>query len=203
MNGKRSGVSLFLGILLLLPCMAEASQEEDSMNNTLRMILQRKSVRSFTPQPVSRDTLNTILRAGMAAPSARDRRPWRFVVVTERAVLEALGKGLPFAKMTAQAAAAIVVVGDLEGQNGGRGSDYWIQDCSAVTQNILLAVESLGLGAVWTAVYPNADRIEIVRRVLGIPEGFMPLNVIPLGHPAESPKPKDKWTPDNIRWEKW
>jgi len=183
---------------------APSATKGTAMNETLKIIFSRKSVRTFQEgKVVPRETLELIVRAGMAAPSARDRRPWQFVVVTDPLVLKELTDDLPYAKMTAQAGAAIVVLGDLDTQNGGRSSDYWLQDCSAVTQNILLAVESLGLGAVWTAVYPNQDRIVPVRRILGLPDHIMPLNLIPVGFPAGETKPKDKWDASRIRWNGW
>lgn len=167
------------------------------------VIFSRKSVRKFQNKPVSRNDLELILKAGMAAPTAVDRRPWAFVAVTDRKMLDTLADKLPYAKMLYQAGAAIVVLGDLDKTLPGEGQAYWIQDCSAVTQNILLAVEALGLGAVWTAVYPSKEREASVREVLGLPLNVIPLNVIPIGVPDGDPKPKDKWDPTVIHWEKW
>lgn len=167
------------------------------------VIFSRKSVRKFQNKPVSRADLELILKAGMAAPTAVDRRPWAFVAVTDRKMLDTLADKLPYAKMLYQAGAAIVVLGDLDKTLPGEGQAYWIQDCSAVTQNILLAVEALGLGAVWTAVYPSKEREASVREVLGLPLNVIPLNVIPIGVPDGDPKPKDKWDPTVIHWEKW
>ncbi len=174
-----------------------------SAPDAFTVIFNRKSVRKFTDKVVERKDLELILKAGMAAPTAVDRRPWAFVAVTDRAVLNALADKLPYAKMLYQATAAIVVLGDLDKTLPGEGQAYWIQDCSAVTQNILLAVEALGLGAVWTATYPGKDREAAVREVLGLPLNVIPLNVIPIGYPDGDPKPKDKWDPTIIHWEKW
>ncbi|OPY09116.1 MAG: FMN reductase (NADPH) [Syntrophaceae bacterium PtaB.Bin038] len=177
--------------------------EEVLMNDTLKTIFARKSVRSYRTEAVSDEKLQMLVRAGMAAPTAVDKRPWEFVVVTDRAVLKRLADALPYAKMAERAAAAIVVGGDVRRQWGGMESDYWIMDCSAATQNILLAAESMGLGAVWTAVYPEDSRVRAVRQILGIPPHVVPLNVIPVGVPSGREKPKDKYDPKQIHWNKW
>jgi len=178
-------------------------EETSKAPDAFTVIFNRKSVRKFQNKPVQKKDLELILRAGMAAPTAVDRRPWAFVAVTDRAVLTALADRLPYAKMLHQAGAAVVVLGDLDKTLPGEGQAFWIQDCSAATQNILLAVEALGLGAVWTAVYPDKDREASVREVLGLPLNLIPLNVIPIGYPEGEQKPKDKWDPSIIHWEKW
>jgi nitroreductase len=166
-------------------------------------IYSRKSVRTFTGAPVPRALLEQLARAGMAAPTAMDKRPWAFVLVTDKAVLQKLAEGLPYAKMLNEAGGAVVVCGMREKTLPGEGGEYWVQDCSAATQNVLLAAEGLGLGAVWTGVYPGAERVALVRKVLGIPENVVPLNVIPVGHPTGAEKPKDKFDEKNIHWNAW
>ncbi|HNX75275.1 MAG TPA: nitroreductase family protein [Candidatus Rifleibacterium sp.] len=172
----------------------------DSLNPTLTTIYQRKSVRNFTGAEVSRDVLTELVKAGMAAPTARNRQPWQFVVVNDRAALNALAEKLPYAKMLASSAAAIVVCGDLAIARAGDSESMWMLDCSAATQNILLAAESMGLGAVWTAAYPYAERIAAVNSVLLLPEHVVPLCVIPVGRPAGVDQPKDKWKPERLHW---
>ena len=167
-------------------------------------IAARTSIRKFNPsKPVSDTDIEKILKAGMCAPSAMDRRPWEFIVVKDKAKLAALGSRLPYSRCGNGAQAAIVVCGNLDNGLPGRGKEYWIHDCSAATMNILLAAKGLGLGAVWTGVYPGEDRVAIVREVLAIPDGYAPLNVIPLGYPAENPPPKDKWNPAKVHHDKW
>ena len=167
-------------------------------------IAARTSIRKFNPsKPVSDTDIEKILKAGMCAPSAMDRRPWEFIVVKDKAKLAALGSRLPYSRCGNGAQAAIVVCGNLDNGLPGRGKEYWIHDCSAATLNILLAAKGLGLGAVWTGVYPGEDRVAIVREVLAIPDGYAPLNVIPLGYPAENPPPKDKWNPAKVHHDKW
>jgi nitroreductase len=196
------GWLLASGIIACLAGSAWAA-EETLMNDTLKTIFSRKSVRTFKSETVPKEKLELLIRAGMAAPTAVDKRPWEFIVVTDRTVLKQLADALPFAKMADKGAAAIIVGGDVRKQWGGMDSDYWIMDCSAATENILLAAESMGLGAVWTAVYPEESRIRTVRQILGIPSHIVPLNLIPLGVPAGREKPKDKYNPAQIHWNKW
>ena len=172
-------------------------------NQTLKTIYNRKSVRSFTDEKVTAEQLEELARAGMAAPSVRNTQPWAFILVTDRATLNSLANGLPYAKMLFHASAAIVVCGIPEKSGNDSPEGYWVQDCSAATQNILLAAESMELGAVWTAAYPRTERVNIVREILNIPEKVIPLNVIPVGYPDGKDKPKDKFRKENILWERW
>jgi len=167
-------------------------------------IRDRTSIRKFDPTvEVSEEMIEKILKAGMCAPSAMDKRPWEFVVVRDPAQLKALGDALPYSRVGNGAKVAIVVCGNLDNGLPGCGKEYWIHDCSAASMNILLAAKALGLGAVWTGVYPGEDRIAAVRKIVGIPEGYAPLNVIPLGAPAENPPPKDKWNPAKVHKDRW
>ena len=133
----------------------------------------------------------------MAAPSGKDMRPWEFIVVDDRATLDSMAVALPYAKMLKNAPVAIIVCGNVE------RSSYWYLDCSAATQNILLAAEALGLGAVWTATYPYPDRMEVVRECVGLPDQIKSLCVIPIGYPAMPHQPKDKWDETRIHYNKW
>jgi len=171
-------------------------------NEALEIIYTRRSVRSFTGASVGREDLSRILRAGMAAPSAVNIQPWAFIVVTKRATLDELCDKLPYAKMLDKAGAAIVVCG-IPNKDETYSKHYWVMDCSAATENILLAAHALGLGAVWTAVYVDEERIATVRRILNIPESIIPLNVIPVGVPREKGKAMDKFKEENIHWEGW
>src|SRR5512135_387222 len=130
-------------------------------NDALKIIYTRRSVRSFTGDTVSREDLMKILRAGMSAPSAVNIQPWAFVVVTKRETLDELCAKLPYAKMLDKAGAAIVVCG-IPDKDEVFSKDYWIMDCSAASENILLACHALGLGAVWTAVHVDTERIATV-----------------------------------------
>ncbi|MGL5271912.1 MAG: nitroreductase family protein [Phocaeicola sp.] len=172
----------------------QASQE----NQTMESIFNRTSVRSYTTQKVEKEKVDLMLRAAMAAPTAVNKQPWAFIVVDDREVLDSLAANLPYAKMIAEAPLAIVVCGNLDKALTEVDRNYWIQDCSAATQNILLAAHSLGLGAVWTGVTPRQERIKTVREVLNIPSNLVPLNVIPIGYPKGETKPKDKFDASNI-----
>ena len=169
----------------------------------LETILKRRSVRSFTGQTPDHSMLMTLLKAAMAAPSARNRQPWAFLVITERSTLDSLAEGLPYTKMLYTAGAAIVVCGDstVELQEGA--TDLWYQDAAAASQNILLQAYAMGLGAVWSALFPYGDRSTHVRNIIGLPDHISPFSIIPLGYPAGEDLPKDKFKPERIHWEKW
>ena len=172
-------------------------------NAVIKAIHSRKSVRHFNDENVLKEQLEVLIRAGMAAPSANNLQPWAFIGITNRDTLDQLANGLPYAKMLFRTSAAIVVCGIPAKSGSDSPEGYWVQDCSAASQNILLAAEALGMGAVWTGVHPRAERIKIVRNILGIPDTVIPLNVIPIGYPEGIDKPKDKFKKENIMWEGW
>ena len=177
---------------------------DGTVPDVLTAIRTRKSVRKFdVTKKVEEEKVEKILRAAMCAPSAMDKRPWEFVVVRDPAQLKQLGERLPYSRCGDGAQLAIVVCGNEDNGLPGRGKEYWIHDCSAASMNLLLAAHGLGLGAVWTGVYPGEDRVAVVREVLSVPEGYAPLNVIPLGYPAENPTLKDKWNPAKVHHDKW
>ena len=188
-------------------------KQQSTQPSALDVIMTRTSIRNFTGDPVSQEQLETILRAGMAAPSAINIQPWRFVVLTDKERIAELFGGGFRAQMFTSAGAVIVVCGQTTFMRKPWGqpdapeelSDniFWFEDCSAAAQNILLAAHALGLGAVWTAGYPAMDRVAPLAQSLGLPSDVLPLCVIPIGVPAENPDPKDKWKPENIHWEKW
>lgn len=138
----------------------------------------------------------------MAAPTAVNRQPWQFVVIDTRESLDSLAEVLPYAKMLNHASLAIVPCGDLSKAFENEPM-YWVQDLSAATENLLLAAHSLGLGAVWTGVYPTAERVAAVSRRLGLPSNIVPLAVVPVGYPEGEQHPKDKWNPDVIHYNHW
>lgn len=172
------------------------------MNEVLKCIFERSSVRQYTLQPVDRKTVELLVKAAMAAPTAKNRQPWTFIAITQKETLNQLAEGLPYAKMVKDAPCAIVVCGDMS-KTKEEDKDKWVVDCSAATENLLLAAHSLGLGAVWTGVYPDTSRVELVRSCLNLPEHVIPLNVIPVGYPLGESKPKDKFKPERLMWERW
>ena len=175
----------------------------DKTSIILENLYTRKSVRNFTGEPVTKACLLALLKAGIAAPSARNRQPVAFVAVTERPVLDALGEGLPFTKMLFNAGACIVVCGDSSVPLQEGATDLWHQDAAAATENILLAAEAMELGAVWSALYPYPDRENHVRKMVKLPPSVTPFSIIPVGHPAGKDQPKDKFRPEKIHWETW
>lgn len=177
--------------------------ETDKSAAVIENIMTRTSIRAFADTPVEDEKIETILRAGMAAPSAVNKQPWAFVVVQGRENLDRLSEANPRARMLATAQAAIVVCGDMSKAIEGPMGEYWVQDASAATENILLAAHGLGLGAVWTGVYPNPNVMPNIAEALELPSHVIPLCVIPIGYPAESPAPKDKWKPENVHYNRW
>ena len=174
------------------------TKNSDAQNAAIKNIMTRTSIRQYTNEPVSKADIETLLRAGMAAPTAVNKQPWHFVVVTDKAKLKELSGGR--GRMLEQCALAIVVCGNMDKAMPGKAREYWIQDCSAATENILLAANALGLGAVWTGVYPMDDRVSAVSKAMKLPETIVPLCTIVIGHPAEQPKPKNKWKLENISY---
>ena len=188
-------------------------KSQESAPSALDVIMSRTSIRSFTGEAVSAEQLETILKAGMAAPTAMNKQPWRFVVVTDKdKIAKVFASGFR-GEMFTQAGAVIVVCGETTmmmkpfGQPDAPETEvpnmFWFEDCSAAAENILLAAKALGLGAVWTAGYPAEERITPIAEALGIPSCVVPLCIIPVGVPAEDPAPKDKWNPDFIHWNQW
>ncbi len=160
-------------------------------------IFSRRSIRKYTEEQVSEDDIKTLLEAAMAAPSANNSQPWHFVVVTERAILDALAETHPYSKMLAQAALCIAVCGD------PALSPFWEQDCSAATENLLVAVTALGLGAVWVGIHPSDERVIITRKILSIPETIITLNLISVGYPAEEKEPRTQYNEARVHRERW
>ena len=169
----------------------------------LENIFQRRSVRNYTGEAVDHGMLMTLMKAAMAAPSARNRQPWAFVAVSERSLLDELAEGLPKTKMLYKAGAAIVVCGDSSIELEEGAADLWYIDAAAASENILLAANSMGLGAVWSALYAYPGRAGHVAKVLGLPAHINPFSIIPVGHPTGEDQPKDKFRPERIHWEKW
>ena len=161
-------------------------------------IFSRRSIRRYTREPVSEEDIRTILEAAMAAPSASNRKPWHFVVVSERETLNRLAEAHKYAKMLNEAPLCISVCGDQS-----VSERFWVQDCSAATENLLLAAAALGLGAVWCGVHPSQDRVKDVSEILGIEAPVVPLNIIAIGHPAEEKEPRTQYDEDRVHRERW
>ncbi len=169
------------------------------MPDIIDIILSRRSIRQFTDEPVDQETLILLLKAAMSAPTACNSQPWEFIVVTEQATLDCIRGKLLFARYNAPA--AIVVCGNLSIANNSAARDHWIQDCSAATENILIAAAGMGLGAVWIGVYPYPSKIKPLAEALGIPENVIPLSMIYVGHPAEKREPRTQFDEHKVYWQ--
>ena len=160
----------------------------------------RRSIRQFTGEAIPDDTLRALVLAGLSAPSARNRRPYEFVVLRSRETFRQLAEANPYAHMLPQADAVLVVCGDA---NCEQKDEFLQQTCGAAVENILLAAHGLGLGAVWCGVRTGSDWEALLGRVMHLPEGVRAMQVVALGHPAETPAPRDYWTPEKLHWETW
>ncbi len=168
--------------------------------DAIEAILTRRSIRRYAPGPIPGDVVRTLLEAAMAAPSSKNRQPWAFVLLEDRALLDAIPEFHPHAAMLRHAPLAILVCADttrqpLEG--------YWLQDCAAATQNLLLAAHALGLGACWVGVQPRAEREAGLRRLLSLPDTIRPVALVALGLPAETPPRADRFDPSRIHRNGW
>lgn len=166
----------------------------------MEAIYSRRSVRQYTSKPVSRELVREILKAAMSAPSAGNERPWHFIILTDRAILDEIPKFHPYSAMLKQASAAILVCGDpaLEKHKG-----YWVLDCAAASENILLAAHAKGLGAVWCGVYPTEDRVQNLKKLLHLPEQITPFSLMPLGFPAEIKDVPDRFDGSRVHDNRW
>ncbi len=168
--------------------------------NTIDAILTRRSIRSYKTQKIPNEKINQILKATMYAPSAMNYQPWHFIVLDERTDLDEIFKINSHADMMKQAAIAIIICGDLKLEIN---IDFLVQDCSAATQNALLAIHELGLGGVWVSSYPNKDTINGLRKYFDMPENIVPVSIIALGYPAEQPATDDRFNKSRIHYNKW
>ena len=168
---------------------------------SLEAIFTRRSIRRFTNEPVTQEQITGLLQAAMTAPSAGNQQPWEFIVVRERAPLVEITTFHQYSQMLKEAPAAIIVCADIK--RSKYAVDYWIQDCAAATQNILLAAVSAGLGTCWLGIHPQQERVEGVRRIFGIPESIVPFAVVAVGYPAKMPRRPSQFDENRIHQEKW
>ncbi len=202
---------LFLALLsgMLISCgqNTEKTMPQETTNTQTEAVLNaiqtRASIRKFTGEKISNEQINTLLRCAMAAPSAINKQPWAFLVVTDEALLQRMGEAFPFSRCGNGAACAFVMCGDMTKTIEGEGQGFWINDVSAATENLLLAAHAVGLGAVWTGVYPSRERTAQVQELLGLPEYIIPMCIVPVGIPAEQPAVKQKFKEENVHYNRW
>lgn len=194
---KRHLISMALAAVIGFTSCAQGIELTTQQQAAIDNIMTRTSIRSWEDKAVPAELVDVLLRAGMAAPTAVNRQPWHFVVLEKRSDIDrlALGRG---GGMVRKAPLAIVVCGDMNLALEGAAREYWVQDASAATENILLAANAVGLGAVWTGIYPISERVNQVREAIGLAENLVPLCTILIGYPHEHPTPKDKWNPDKV-----
>jgi len=167
----------------------------------MKEIFARASVRSFLPDPVGEDKTDLLLRAAMAAPSAGNEQPWEFVVVQDREVIDGIQRAHPHARMLSEAPACVVICADTA--RAKFDEPFWIQDCSAATENLLLVAVHLGLSAVWLGVWPIEERVKGLQELLGMPETVIPFSAVALGVPKTPAVPRQNYDPSRIHRERW
>ena len=180
-----------------------SSASSDACCATINDIMTRTSVRSYSDREVESGKVDTLLRAAMAAPTAANKQPWRFVVINDKSILKTIGENFGSMKMAAGASVAVIMCGDMTATLDGDGRDYWVQDVSAASENLLLAAHAMGLGAVWCGIYPVAERVTQFSEMLSLPEEIIPMACICVGYPAGESTPKDKWKPEYIHYNSW
>jgi nitroreductase len=170
------------------------------MMETFKSILSRRSIRRYTGEKIGSELIQMVLEAGMAAPSAGNQQPWHFMVLDDRNVLDAVPEHHPHSSMIREAPIAILVCGDISVE---KHQGYWVQDCAAATENMLVAVTALGLGAVWLGVYPREDRVQGLKGLLGLPDHIIPFSLIPVGRPAEEKPPAGRYDTSRVHYNRW
>ena len=163
-------------------------------------IYSRRSVRKFENKPVSEEDIKELLGAAMMAPSAGNQQPWQFIIVDDEEKMTAITKINEYAPMADKAPIGILVCGD---KSLEKYAGYWVQDCSAAIQNLLLATQAKGLGAVWTGIYPMEDRVEGFQKLFNLPEQVIPLGYIVIGHPGHASKKLDRYNEERVRHNSW
>ena len=206
---KKLFLAMTTVLLALGSCSTQPGEQQETAANTadngqaaIENIMTRTSIRKYKDQPVEQEKIDIMLKAAMAAPTAANLQPWHFIVIDDKNTLKLLSGQQPN-----NAPLMIAVCGDTNKTTmpDGKGKlpDFWVQDVSAATENLLLAAHAQGLGAVWTGVYPVMERVAEVANVLNCPENIIPLAVVRIGYPDESPKPKDKFKQENISYNKF
>ena len=168
--------------------------------DTIEAIHTRRSIRNYQDKQIPDELITQILKAAMAAPSARNQQPWEFIVISDPEIKEEVPTVSPFTKMILSAPAGILVCGNLDIETA---PGYWVIDCSAATQNLLLAAHSLGLGAVWTGVYPREERMNGLTELLNLPQHISPHSLVVMGYPVEIPPQQDRFKPERIHYNTW
>lgn len=182
---------------------SKSPSDEFVQKSTIEDIMTRTSVRAYSDKEVESEKVDTLLRAAMAAPTAGNKQPWRFVVINDKAILDSISENFHTMTMAKDASVAVIMCGDVTATFDGDGRDYWIQDVSAASENLLLAAHAMGLGAVWCGIYPQMSRVEHFSKMLSLPQEVIPMACICVGYPLGETTPKDKWKPEYIHYNSW
>ena len=167
-------------------------------NELIKTILARRSIRKYSENRIKEDDILIMLKAAMAATSGVNYKPWHFIVITNRQILNNLAEVHSAGKMLFEAPLYIAICGDTT-----ISEKYWVQDCSAATENILLAATAIGLGAVWLGVYPVKERLIPIKKILRLPEHIQPLNLVSIGYPDEVKNPRTQYDKSRIHCQCW
>lgn len=168
--------------------------------DAMQAILTRRSIRRYTKENVSDEIVKELLEAAMSSPSAGNEQPWHFVVIRDRKILDEIPNIHPYSGMLREAPLAILICGDESLQ---KYKGYWVQDCSAATENLLIAINAKGLGGVWLGVYPVEDRVIGIRKLLNMPDNIIPFSLISIGYPAEQKPPANRYDSSRIHYDRW
>ena len=167
---------------------------------TMKAILTRRSIRKYKAKEITKEQVNEIIKAAMYAPSAFNNQPWQFIAVDKKEILDKIFKIIPHAEMLQQAAAAIIVCGD---KNLEENINLIALNCSAATQNALLAIHDLGLGAVWVSAYPVEGTITGLKKLFNLPENIVPISILSIGYPDEEVTTEERFKPEKIHFNNW
>jgi nitroreductase len=173
------------------------------MNSKIDFIFKRRSIRKYTNKPISKELINDLMEAAMAAPSAVNKKPYEFIIINGKNTLKKISEFLPHGKLLSDAPLGIIVCGDI---NSAHMEDisYMLQDCSAAIENLLLAVDALELGACWLGVHPNEDRVDGIKNIFKLPDNIIPVAAISIGYPADDkPRKRTQYNSGKIHINKW
>lgn len=167
----------------------------------IEILYKRRSIRKYQDKEIGCESLELLVKAAASAPSASNFMPWEFIVVNDKAIMQKLRDGMYFGPYNAPA--AIVVCSNLDLAPKGPYSEFWVQDCSAATENILIAATGMGLGTVWIGTYPNKNAVKHVQKVLAVPEHVIPLSVVYIGYPDEMKEPRTQYDAKRVYWQQY
>lgn len=196
---------IVLSVRLMVSSDKTPGDGSNASDEVLECIMTRASVRKYKPETVPDSTITAVLKAGMAAPTAANQQAWHFVVITDQVLKDSITDAFQWTKMVRDCAFAVVVCGDMDKLFDDDRPDggFWTLDCSAASENMLLAAHALGLGGVWCGIYPEEDRMTRLSSILNLPANLRPLNILAFGYPAVPAVPKNKWNPSNVSYNRF